>query len=513
MKKIFVFLTAVTLFTSCGDDYFDINRDLDDLDANSASLSTELPAGIAGIAGAEGSYYALIGGFWAQFWTQSNTSNQYKEIDDYSIGTLDYNGGWTAMYDALGDIRNIKRKAEAAENWNYYLIASVLEAQASQVMADLYDQVPYTEANNVNLLQPTFDSGSAIYDAMAESLQVALSKDLSTSQGEIPAADDFLFGGNMAHWTEFANTMLLKVYMRQTEARASVAEAGITALITSGAPFLDTDAAMTQFEDAPDRSNPLFETDRRQLNTTVNLRASKTMFSYLDENGDPRKLEFYDYKATPVLSPPNSPPAVSQGNALNQGDFNNTVAGASIAVVTLYATTPVYFMSREESLFLQAEALERYAGGAGAKEKYDAAVIQAFSRWQADDNSSSTTDDLNDGETLSGASFVAPGGAYAYPTGAFQDKLKAIITQKWLALFPGNGFEAFFEQNRTGYPLISAVPQTSLSYVPGELSYSVNGTTGGVFPRRLVFPENVTSTNENAPDLIDLTVPVWWDVN
>jgi hypothetical protein len=485
MKKIFVFLTAVTLFTSCGDDYFDINRDLDDLDANSASLSTELPAGIAGIAGAEGSYYALIGGFWAQFWTQSNTSNQYKEIDDYSIGTLDYNGGWTAMYDALGDIRNIKRKAEAAENWNYYLIASVLEAQASQVMADLYDQVPYTEANNVNLLQPTFDSGSAIYDAMAESLQVALSKDLSTSQGEIPAADDFLFGGNMAHWTEFANTMLLKVYIRQTEARASVAQAGITALITSGAPFLDTDAAMTQFEDAPDRSNPLFETDRRQLNTTVNLRASKTMFSYLDENGDPRLDAYYN-----------------PGNPLNQGDFNNTVAGASIAVVKLSATTPVYFMSREESLFLQAEALERYAAGAGAKEKYDAGVLEAFSKY-TDEN----------GDTLDGASFIAAGGAYAYPAGTFQDKLKAIITQKWLSLFPGNGFEAFFEQNRTGYPLISAVPQTSLSYVPGELSYSVNGTTGGVFPRRLVFPENVTSTNENAPDLIDLTVPVWWDVN
>jgi hypothetical protein len=492
MKKIFIAVAAIALFTSCGDDYFDINRDPDDLDAANAALSTELPAGIAGLAGAEGSWYALVGGFWSQFWTQSNTSNQYKEIDDYSIGTLDYNLGWTAMYDALGDIRNIKRKAEAAENWNYYLIATVLETQGSQFMADFYDQVPYSEANNVNILTPAFDSGSAIYDAMAENLQLALSKDLSASQGEIPAADDFLFYKDpvtnlpvptdvqMAHWTELANTMLLKVYMRQTEARPSVAAAGITALITSGAPFLDMDAAMTQFEDAPDRSNPLFETDRRQLNTTVNLRASTTLFSYLDANNDPRIDEYYN-----------------PGNPLNQGDFNNTVAGASIAVVKLSATTPVYFMSREESLFLQAEALERYAAGAGAKEKYDAGVIENMSKWG-----------------FTGTSFVAGGGAYEYPSGGtFTDKLKAIITQKWVASFPGNGFESFFEQNRTGFPLISSVPQTADSYVPGELSYSVNGTTGGVFPRRMVFPENVTSVNDNAPALIDLTVPVWWDVN
>lgn len=479
MKKILLIATAITLFTSCGDDYFDINRDPDNLDPNGAALSTELPAGIAGLAGAEGSYYALIGGFWSQFWTQSNTANQYKEIDNYSIGTLDYNGGWTAMYDALGDIRNIKRKAEAEGNWNYYLIASVLEAQASQIMVDFYDQIPYTEANDINILQPVFDDGSAVYDSMTTSLQLALSKDLSTSTGEIPANDDFLFAGNMARWTEYANTMLLKIYMRQTEARPAVAQAGISALLTSGVAFLDIDAAMTQFEDAPDRSNPLYETDRRQLNVATNLRASTTLFSFLSDNSDPRKGSYY-----------------GAGNSLNQGDFNSPAAGASISVVNLSATTPVYFMSREESLFLQAEALERYAAGAGAKEKYDAGVAENFSKWG-----------------LNGASFVAAGGAYEYPTGTFPTKLEAIITQKWIASFPGNGFESYFEQNRTGFPLISAVPQTSASYVPGQLAYAVNGVTNGVFPRRLVFPENVTSTNDNAPSLIEVTVPVWWDVN
>lgn len=480
MKKIFLFLSCAAIFSACSDEYFDINRDPDNLSSDGVAFSTELPAGIAGVAGAQGSYYALIGGFWSQMWTQSNSANQYKEIDDYSIGTLDYNGGWGAMYDALADIRNIKSRAEAEGNWKYFLITSVMETQASQIMADFYDQIPYSEANNTNFLQPNFDSGEQVYDSMADALLLALSKDLSTSVGETPGSDDFIFGGDMTRWTEYANTLLLKVYMRQTEARPAVAQAGITALLNSGATFLNVDAAMTQFEDAANRSNPLFETDRRQLNVATNLRASRTMYSFLDANGDSRLEEYY-----------------RAGNPLNQGDFNNTVGQSTISVVELSPLTPVYFLSREESLFLQAEALARYAGGAGAKEAYDNAVKENFDKWGID-----------------GAPFVAGGGAYEYPSiGSLEDQIKAIITQKWIASFPGNGFEAFFEQNRTGYPAISPVPQTSGAYVPGELAYSVNGTTGGEFPRRLVFPETVTSTNQNAPDLVELTVPVWWDAD
>lgn len=481
MKKFIITLASVALLFSCSDEDFDINRDPDNLDPNSISLSVQLPAGLVGVAGAQGSYYALIGGFWSQYWTQSNASNQYKEIDDYSIGTNDYTAGWAAMYDALGDIRNVKRLAEEQENWNYYLVATTMEVYASQIMVDLYDQIPYTEANNRNILTPQFESGSAVYALMITDLKDALNKDLSTSSGNAPGSDDFVFNGTMSNWTAFANTLLLKLYLRQTEVNPTVAQQGVNDLLSSGASFLNTDAAITQFENAPDRSNPLFESDRRQLNTATNLRASTTLFSLLSDNSDPRKASYYE-----------------AGVSLNQGDFNNTaVAPASVSVVHLEATTPIYFMSREESLFLQAEALERYASGAGAKAKYDDGVAEAFSKY-----------------TLDGSSFIAPGGAYEYPTaGTFANKLKAIITQKWMAGFPGNGFEAFFEQNRTGYPSISSVPQTDSGYVSGELSYSVAGTTGGVFPRRLVFPSTVATRNPNTPTLVVNTVPVWWDAN
>jgi hypothetical protein len=475
MKKFIIsILVLSTTFIACTSN-LDINKDPDLLDPANAPLSSQLPAGILGIIGSEGAPIAIIGGFWSQYWTQSNLANQYKIIDNYSIGTSDYNWAWNGMYDALGDIRNVKRRALAEQNWNYYLIATTLEVQASQVLTDLYGSVPYTEANNSQILQPKFDTGEEIYAHMIDDLNDALSRPLASSKGSLPTKDDLIFAGNMANWTKFANTLKLKVYMRQTlSSRAAIASAGIIQMLNSGTSFLTVDAGMTQFTDAVGQDNPLFEANNRSLNVATNLRMSTTLASYFDLNSDPRKAKYY-----------------LAGNSLNQGDFGGTQGG--IAVVNTLPTTPALLLSKEESLFLQAEAMERFNAGVGAKALYDAAVNANFTRYG-----------------LNGAAFVA--GAYAYPTsGTLANKIEAIITQKWIASFPGNGFEAFFEKNRTGYPKTSTVYQTDINYIPGQFVYAKNGVTGGLFPKRMVYPLSERNANSNTPTLVPITTPVWWN--
>ncbi len=477
MKKfIFSILALSAVFVSCNTE-LDINQDPDALNADNAPLSAQLPSGITGIVGSEGAGMAIFGGFWSQYWTQSNAANQFKDIDNYSSSTSDYNFIWDGMYDALGDIRNVKRRALAEGNWKYYLIATTLEVQASQVLTDMYGSVPYKEANNKLILNPHFDTGEEIYGYMIEDLDDALAKDLATSTGSNPGTDDLIFGGNMTNWTKFANTLKLKIYMRQTaSSRATIANAGIQQMLTDGVQFLDTDASMTQFSDAINQSNPLYEYVIRRLNVATNLRMSRTLSSFLADNSDARKGQYY-----------------ASGNALNQGDYNNPAGSGTIAVVKLSATTPVLLMSKEESLFLQAEAAERYNSGVGAKALYDAAVSANFSRY-----------------SLSATSLLA--GSYAYPTaGTFNQKLEAIITQKWIAGFPGNGFEAFFEKNRTGYPTTSSVPQTDAGYVSGQITYAVNGSTGGLFPKRIVYPLSERNANSNALPLVPITTPIWWE--
>jgi hypothetical protein len=482
MKKIIITMILSMSLIGCNTD-LDVNTDPDLLDPISAPLKAQLPAGIIGMIGSEGAPYAIIGGMWSQYWTQSNAANQYKDIDSYSLSTSDFNGAWDGLFDALGDIRNVKRRALAEQNWKYYLIATTLEVQASQVLTDFYGSIPYKEASNKDILTPKFDSGEQIYGFMIQDLNDALSKDLSKSKGDSPANDDLIFAGKMENWVKFANTLKLKVYMRQTKSsRASIANAGITELLASGVEFLDIDAGLTQFKDEINQSNPLFEYNNRRLNVATNLRMSRTMSSFFDENVDPRKKYYF-----------------LPGNPLNQGDFTSSVGGGSVAIVNLLPTTPAFLMSKEESLFLQAEALERYSSGVGAKEKYEAAITANFSRYK----------DAS-GNVLNPSTLIS--GVYAYPVaGTFEQKLKAIITQKWAASFPGNGFEAFFEKNRTGYPETSSVPQTNAGYIAGQFAYSINGVTGGLFPKRIPYPLSERNANPNAPVLVPITTPIWWE--
>ena len=136
--------------------------------------------------------------------------------------------------------------------------------------------------------------------------------------------------------------------------------------------------------------------------------------------------------------------------------------------------------------------MERYNGGTGAKALYDDAVTANFAR-----------NGVSVGSLLTGA--------YSYPvSGTLNQKIEAIITQKWVASFPGNGFEAFFEKNRTGYPLTSSVSQSNAGYIPGQLAYAVNGSTAGLFPKRIVYPLSERNGNPNTPTLVPITTPVWW---
>ncbi|WP_166962963.1 SusD/RagB family nutrient-binding outer membrane lipoprotein [Yeosuana marina] len=480
MKKIILILIGFGMLLSC-DSQLDINRDPDDLTPDDLAFEVELPGSITGIAGVQGASWAIIGGIWSQMWSQSPGSSQYRVVDNYTLGTTDgiSTTGWRNAYDALLDVRNIKRKALEAENWNYYLIATVLEAYTFHMLTDWYGDIPYSEANNPLIFSPHFDSGQDVYDALIADLDDALGRNLSASQGREPGTDDLIFGGNMDNWVKFANTLKLKIFLRQTEARPSIAEAGITAMLNSGVSFLDVDAALTGFTDAPNISNPLYESDKRQLNTSLNLRASTTMHSYLTDNLDSRLALFY-----------------TTGNPVDQGDYNNPAGPNTFAVSILHPETPVYFISHEESLFMQAEVRERYnIGASGAKALYDAAVLENFNKW-----------------SLDGTSYVAPSAAYEYPSsGTFDDKLNAIITQKWIASYPGNGAESFFEWQRTGIPAVSSVPQTDPAYVAGEFAVSLNGVLGTGFPQRLLYPTNETSRNLNAPAVVPITTPIWWN--
>jgi hypothetical protein len=365
-------------------------------------------------------------------------------------------------------------------NWHFYLMSTIMRAYTLHVLADLYDKIPYTEAlQGIANLQPKFDEGYTVYKGLLSEIDSALGKDFkSKSLNATDAKADLVFEGDMDNWERFANTLKLKLYLRMVNAKPAEAEQGIKSLYTANAKFLQSGAGITVFQDQPNYSNPFYEQNIRRLNSADNLRASETFVSWLRSNNDPRLAKYFG-SANP--------------GTMHQGDFANTTpAYGSAANFVQRATDPAWFISEAESYFMQAEARERYFGGANAKALYDAGVTAAFAQVG-----------LTPGALLTGK--------YAYPVaGTFEQKLEAIIVQKW-ASFPGtHDLEGFFEKNRTGFPRTSTVYSTDPNYVPGRLVYPKNGVTGGAFPKRLLFPDIERARNQNTPAEIPITTKVWW---
>ncbi|AIM36100.1 hypothetical protein KO02_04875 [Sphingobacterium sp. ML3W] len=486
IKKIgFILVASALSFASCTKD-LDINRSPYNPVENDASPELLFPSGVAYSAAKIGGDLQLMGAMWSQHYTQNNSSNQYTGIDSYNLTISSYNGIWSnLMGGGMKDLLISKEKAATAGLWNFYAASEIMLAFDYHVLVDLYGDLPVIEGlqGDKGIYTPKWDDGKTVNKLIVEQLDDAISKIESGKPLKSMGAQDFLFDGDLDNWHKFANTLKLKVLMRDFTANT----AAITSLLNGG-NLLDTDAKMTAFLDAVNKSNPLFESDRRALNTFANLRASKTLLSYLQKNNDPRIEDFFE------LTTEQGKPAIYAG--LRQGDYNASTTDyppGSTSRAKLGATDAVYFMSYAESEFLQAEAWARLNNAGKAKTHYDLAVSAAFSRW----SKSATT-------------FIA-GGVYEFKAGTVEKMIEQIITQKWVAATRCQAWDSFYDQNRTGYPVMSTLDSDDPAYIPGQYTRSITSVLiGQEIPRRLPYPKISSDNNANTPKAVAINAKMWW---
>lgn len=486
---LLLFFSILTIGTGCKKQ-LDINRSPNYPTLEQGTTALVLPAAVLATTGKVGADLAIVGGIWSQYFTQAAQGSQYKSIDSYNMPKTDF-----YVNDVFGDLFTSGLKnyqfvidnSRESEDWNTYLIATVMKAYTAGILVDLYDKIPYSEAlAGTGNLNPKFDDGYDIYVSLLSSIDSALNKNFSAGTNTNPGLQDLVFGGDIGKWKLFANTLKLKFYLRMIKSHDDVAKAGIMAMMANSTPFLTMDAAVTNFSDAPGQDNPFFEWNQRTIGTTANLKASGTFVTWLKQNNDPRIVSYFGK---------NDPDYV------NQGDYSGgdpTYQTAATFVQT--PKDPVEFISAAESYFLQAEADVRYGSGTNAKSLYDKAVLTAFT-------------DLG----LDGSSFVEPGGAYEWGNekedGIILDPIQQIVRQKWVSFAYGcHQIEAFFEKNRTGFPLTSSVYSTDPAYVAGQFVIGKNSVLNlGELPKRFVYPYNETSRNSNAPQtVVPISTPVWW---
>lgn len=498
---LYIIFIVVTVFLTSCTDWLDINKNPNV--PEEVEYQELLPAGISSVAYVLGGRYQVLGALWSQHWTQSPGASQYAGLDSYDINSSTFDDRqFGELYSgALQNLEKVRLESYKAGAWNYYLIATVYQAYAFQILADLYGQIPFSEAlkGDQGIYEPKYESGEAIYDSLIARIDYALSLDYDNDEFEEIGLTDLIFNGNMDDWVGFANTLKLRMYLRQTEVNPEKAEQGIRQLYEDEVDFLTKDAALNLFTDESGRRNPLYETDYNFLGGNPNLILSYTLYSYLTDNNDFDRLDYLF----------NTPSSGGAHKALEQGNYYapDEPAGTNSSDYSkpiLSPTAPVYIMSLAESDFLQAEAIMRYNldDYNVARDLYNEGVKESYRRIFGISNVDTYVDPLL-------------GSSYAFPSegSSLQAYIKSIITQKWAALSGIQNLETFFELNRTNIPAKSPVPADNNNYEPGELTVSVNNVTSGKFPKRLIFPESEYANNRNTPEKQEVWVNVWWDVN
>ena len=500
-----------------------------------ATVQTLLPAAELYVASTVGVDLQINGSIWGEYWTQDPSASQYRSVEQYAPSQDYFSTPWLNLYKAGENFYQLGILADTGKKKQYKAIALVMKAYTFQLITDAWGDAPYTQAlkgqiADSNITSPKYDSQRVIYNGILADIDSAL-KLINPSDALTPGNDDLIYGGDMTKWRKFAYTLKLRVYMRMSAIDPLTAQAGIRAMYLEPAFALigNGDDAKIAFGYTASSKSPLYaEASSTTLSGIQNLVGSKTCIDSMNADNDYRLYIFYE--------PTNS----GSFTGIAQGDYDAVVSGGAFSLPSTYvagdannsksANAPVNLLTSYESYFLQAEAAARWPGLGNDSTLFYQGIHANFNYYSpayADQNIlwQDTIPGgyiLPSGHRLSAPVYMTSDFAYysyiygdttyltapGTPVPAFwsmykrsmplTQRIKTIITQKWFSMSGNQGFEAWCEKRRTGYPDFFVVSKNSL--------------IGTNYPKRFLYPTSESTRNAYFPGLASITAKTWWDL-
>lgn len=489
--------------TSC-DSYLDINQNPNSPQESDMTPSILMPAAEMSLAASYGDLFRIPAGYHAQQFAQEFGTSNYLDYSRFTMSaTRSSTGYWQLMARTLKNLETIRKITTESEEWGSYLAATTLRAFSFQALVDAYGEVPFSEAfQGIDNPTPKYDSGKDIYAALIAELEDALSKATDNNQ----VATNFLFPGKRANvWIQFANSLLLKLMMRESGVVDVTAK--LDALVAKN-NFITSDVAYAGcWKNESGQMSPYYAEEfssawgSTQINVIANIALVGTM-QLKDTAGevvyeDPRLGAFYNKNAA--------------------GEFTGGVSGTnfSTAADTYPANywcrpkasydMPVCLLTVSEVEFFLSEYYAKKNNADAAAAHYAAAVEASFAS----------------AGVKGAADYVEQ---YPYDQSSYKEVLGIA---KWVALAGVNNFEAWCELRRLDYPAFGTVKGTDIydgenaesyhpeRYQPGTL-YTPIQVFGQVGANKILerwpYPSNSTTSNGNAPKFTDADYvkPVFW---
>ena len=484
-NKINIFLILLlTLGFSCNDSLEEVNIDPNTFPSAGDPQILSSAIGFMGyIVETDLNYSESF--LWSQYYTWGigvSIGNQERYVSQPG----DFNGYWQRAYaNSLVDLNYITKNSSSAA---YRGIANVLKAHLFQGLVDHFGDIPFTEAvsgaiEDGSILTPNYDSAeTVIYPGLVSMLDEALT-DLALAESGVVGEDDFIFEGNIAKWTKFANSLKLRVLMRTSESNPQ--GAAIQALISNGT-FIESvdDMPFIPYSGASGDQNPMFA--RAEFGVGQFYFASNTTLNLLESLGDPRGQALYTTATTGTAA--GALRGIDQGT-IDEEPFTAPDSDYSLASEYSYGdTNPVILMSPWEVWFLRAEADARYGTSDDAETAFSTAI------------------DLN-------FSYMEVAGAAAYITSlnfagaaTLDDQLDLIGIQKWISLNGTQEDEGWIESRRFDRPASRIFTDGGIFQTP-----ILSVLPDGVHPSSWLYPESERSLNPNVLPQREITDSIFCD--
>jgi hypothetical protein len=332
------------------------------------------------------STHGWFGNIYSQYWTQ----NQYTAEDRFDFPyarAVQVNDMWNNWYVAMNNLEEIVRLYERSPGRydafghpnNMEAIALILQAYTFQLITDIWGPAPFSKAflGTANAA-PAYDSQQEIYVGVLEMLTRANGLINVGAPGPTPAAADLVYGGNMAQWKKFANSLKLRVAIRIADVMPAESQQAIQQALSAGVFTSVADRAEIRFSGSPPYRNPIFNSydDGRD-----DWAVTSTLVDYMQANDDPR---------LPAFADPSDRDNVivgfdyGQTNGAAQAQFS--VGNFSRPAAHLrQPATPGVLMRYDEVLFVQAEAAQRWGIGGSAAVLYQDAIRASMADWGVTD--------------------------------------------------------------------------------------------------------------------------------
>lgn len=499
-KLIYLFAASVVLLGACKKGYLDIN--VNPNNSTNASSSLVLTAALNNTAATttgSTAFYSFAA-LWMNYWTTTGGLAGFLEEKTYNF-TTNWGGStklWTDLYNNLSDYNYIEPKAKGEGKAFYVGVAKTMKAFDYQYLVDFYGNIPYTEAlQSVKFITPKYDKAQDIYENLALQLDTAatLFKDNVDKVETTDKTYDTFYKGDAAAWARFANTLKLRILLRQSEmpGRATYILGEVAKITANGMGFIaagQTAKNNPGYSNSTGKQSPFYGTYGYTIAATPtaasahnNYLASDYGMNFLKNNNDPRLGKLYqtinDGKGTTYVSLPWGP---------EPGPDQKIGTTSSIGRGLLKSPTQdQVIMTDFESLFLQAEAAQRGYITGDAAALYEAAVTANFVYLGL------TTDQA--------ATYLATEAVANWGTNT--DKIALIIKQKWAAMNGSNAIEPWLDYRRLELPADMPISTAS-------------GVTTAKIPVRVLYPQNEYNFNPlnvaAEGTISQFTSRLFWDV-